>query len=359
MKHLNLFDTDYYEFRVNSAGSDAFGPKIVSDVNHLPGTPMDRRSSLEEDANRTGDSDMSHYHLNGGGALGAGLGGSCTKLIVRNELNERRRSMEYVNRPPSPSHFIQFTEAAKESTFTDDSPMESPEHTHHHRHNPPQMSAKNGPTNNLNNGNSGFSAEKVGWGNSFNPSQEHQHNGAIPQNSPPTSNANLLGSNKGFDKEVSDSEEFFGLRLNNSFPQCDPESVMFRDGRRKIDMVLCYEEESEGVMTEVEARRKEQRRIFEENLVKEGLEIELEDKKLSFDEKTYFLKVHIPWRTETRIAEVMNLKLPVKQFITISVKAWVSGLDIIFCKRLILLTVPFLSSILFYSFTPLSHKGRG
>lgn len=103
---------------------------------------------------------------------------------------------------------------------------------------------------------------------------------------------------------------------------------MFRDGRRKIDMILCYEQESEGVMTEIEARRKEQRRIFEENLVKEGLEIELEDKCRSFDEKTYFLKVHIPWRTETRIAEVMNIKLPVKQFITISVKAWVSDHDI-------------------------------
>lgn len=351
MKHLNLFDTDYNEFRVHSASSDAFGPKIVSDVNQLPGTPMDRRSSLEEHANRSGDSDMSHYHLNGGGALGAELGGSCTtKLIVRNELNERRRSLDYVNRPPSPSHFIQFTGTAKESTFTDDSPMESPkQHTHHHRHNPPQMSAKNGSSNNLNNVNNGFSAEKVGWGNSFNTSQEHQHNGIVPQNSPPTSNANLLGSNKGFDKEVSDGDEFIGLRLNNSFPQCDPESVMFRDGRRKIDMVLCYEEESEGVMTEVEARRKEQRRIFEENLVKEGLEIELEDKSLSFDEKTYFLKVHIPWRTETRIAEVMNLKLPVKQFITISVKAWVSGLDIIFCKRGILLTVPL------PSFIPLPH----
>lgn len=106
--------------------------------------------------------------------------------------------------------------------------------------------------------------------------------------------------------------------------QLDAESVMFRDGRRKIDMILCYEQESEGVMTEIEARRKEQRRIFEENLIKEGLEIELEDKSKAFDEKTYFLKVHIPWRTETRIAEVMNLKLPVKQFITISVKAWVS-----------------------------------
>lgn len=109
---------------------------------------------------------------------------------------------------------------------------------------------------------------------------------------------------------------------------------MFRDGRRKIDMVLCYEEENEGVMTEIEARKREQRKVFEENLVKEGLEIELEDKSKAFDEKTYFLKIHIPWRTETRIAEVMNLKLPVKQFITISVKAWVRIFKEILCGLL-------------------------
>ncbi|XP_055692726.1 anoctamin-4 [Lutzomyia longipalpis] len=102
----------------------------------------------------------------------------------------------------------------------------------------------------------------------------------------------------------------------------DPESLMFRDGRRKIDMVICYEEENEGVMTEIEARRREQRRVFQENLIKEGLDLEMEDKSQAFDEKTYFLKIHIPWRTESRYAEVMNLKLPVKRFITISVKAW-------------------------------------
>lgn len=98
---------------------------------------------------------------------------------------------------------------------------------------------------------------------------------------------------------------------------------MFRDGRRKIDMVICYEEESEGVMTEIEAKRHEMRKIFLENLIKDGLELEIEDKTLAFDEKTYFVKIHLPWRSETRYAEVLNMKLPVKRFITISVKAWV------------------------------------
>ncbi|KAH8411094.1 hypothetical protein KR222_002376 [Zaprionus bogoriensis] len=100
----------------------------------------------------------------------------------------------------------------------------------------------------------------------------------------------------------------------------DPESLMFRDGRRKVDMVLAWEEEELGVMTESEARRRDIRRSFMDNLVKEGLEVELEDKSQSFNEKTFFLKIHLPWRLETRLAEVMNLKLPIKRFITISVK---------------------------------------
>ncbi|XP_050067716.1 anoctamin-5 [Anopheles maculipalpis] len=100
----------------------------------------------------------------------------------------------------------------------------------------------------------------------------------------------------------------------------DPESLMFRDGRRKIDMILCYEEDDQGVMTELEALKRHQRKLFQENLIREGLEFEVEDKAQAFDGKTFFVKIHIPWRTESRYAEVMNLKLPVKRFITISVK---------------------------------------
>lgn len=88
-------------------------------------------------------------------------------------------------------------------------------------------------------------------------------------------------------------------------------------------MVLVYQEENEGVMTEIEARRREQRRVFQQNLLKEGLQLELESKESSFDGKTFFLKLHIPWKIKVQYAEVMNLKLPTKRFITISVKAWV------------------------------------
>ncbi|XP_060533932.1 anoctamin-4-like [Cylas formicarius] len=102
----------------------------------------------------------------------------------------------------------------------------------------------------------------------------------------------------------------------------NPDSLYFRDGRRKIDMVLVYEEEELGVMTEVEAKRRDNRRTFQENLVKEGLELELEHKELSFDGRTWFLKIHLPLKTQTRYADLMGMKLPIKRLITISVKAW-------------------------------------
>ncbi|XP_077273453.1 anoctamin-4 isoform X6 [Temnothorax americanus] len=102
----------------------------------------------------------------------------------------------------------------------------------------------------------------------------------------------------------------------------DPELLYFRDGQRRIDIVLVYQEENEGVMTELEARRREQRRVFQQNLLKEGLQLELESKESSFDGKTYFLKLHIPWKIKVQYAEIMSLKLPTKRFRTIPMKTW-------------------------------------
>ncbi|XP_039313689.1 anoctamin-4 isoform X4 [Solenopsis invicta] len=102
----------------------------------------------------------------------------------------------------------------------------------------------------------------------------------------------------------------------------DPELLYFRDGHRRIDMVLVYQEENEGVMTELEARRREQRRVFQQNLLKEGLQLELEPKENSFDGKTNFLKLHIPWKVKVQYAEIMSLKLPTKRFKTIPMKTW-------------------------------------
>lgn len=34
----------------------------------------------------------------------------------------------------------------------------------------------------------------------------------------------------------------------------------------------------------------------------------------SYDQKTYFLKIHAPWKVLTRYAEVMNMKMPIKVY---------------------------------------------
>ncbi|KAJ4444612.1 hypothetical protein ANN_06408 [Periplaneta americana] len=93
----------------------------------------------------------------------------------------------------------------------------------------------------------------------------------------------------------------------------DTETLLFRDGKRRIDMVLVYEEEDYGVMTLAEVTRREMRKVFQENLVKEGLELELEEKQMAFDQEKYFVKIHVPWKALTRYAEVMNMKMPIKQ----------------------------------------------
>lgn len=126
----------FHGFRERSASSEAFGPKIVS-ADNLPGTPMEPRSSIEDDLHSAAlaDGDLSNHHHHF-------LNGSSTKLVLKNELSERRRSLDLINRPPSPSHFIQFTGTKKipaESPLMDRSgntnhspPPPLIDHHHHH-----------------------------------------------------------------------------------------------------------------------------------------------------------------------------------------------------------------------------------
>ncbi|KAI5730955.1 hypothetical protein M8J77_002582 [Diaphorina citri] len=116
---------------------------------------------------------------------------------------------------------------------------------------------------------------------------------------------------------------------------CDGvKTLYFTDQRRKIDLVLVYEDEShEGFDSKIEEGYADERTVFrqkfEESLIKEGLETEVVPKEKSFDTKTTFIKIHVPLPVIERYAEVMNLKMPVKRLIPISVKAWEGK----FCPR--------------------------
>ncbi|XP_059479818.1 anoctamin-4-like [Neocloeon triangulifer] len=103
----------------------------------------------------------------------------------------------------------------------------------------------------------------------------------------------------------------------------DSQSLLFRDGIRPIDYVLAYEEGD--TLDIAEERRREKRETFEKNLMAEGLQLELERKEDSFDRRTYFVKIHVPWRVMRRYASIMNLKMPIKRFITVSSSTWMNN----------------------------------
>ncbi|XP_048462853.1 anoctamin-5-like [Rhincodon typus] len=59
--------------------------------------------------------------------------------------------------------------------------------------------------------------------------------------------------------------------------------------------------------------QQERRKEFETNLLKTGLELETENKDDSEDGKTYFTKIHAPWDVLATYAEVMHIKVPIKE----------------------------------------------
>ncbi|XP_072448850.1 anoctamin-5 isoform X1 [Chiloscyllium punctatum] len=86
------------------------------------------------------------------------------------------------------------------------------------------------------------------------------------------------------------------------------DSVFFCDGVRRIDFILSYVDDPKDAEKKME-RRKE----FEMNLLKTGLELETENKDDSEDGKTYFTKIHAPWDVLATYAEVMHIKVPIKE----------------------------------------------
>ncbi|XP_064308926.1 anoctamin-5 isoform X2 [Phalacrocorax carbo] len=87
------------------------------------------------------------------------------------------------------------------------------------------------------------------------------------------------------------------------------DSIFFRDGVRRIDFVLSYVDDLNKEWEKKLERRKE----FESNLQKAGLELETEDKKESENGKIYFVKIHAPWEVLITYAEVLNIKVPIKE----------------------------------------------
>lgn len=255
---------------------DPFGPKVQTDPLVLPGTPMDTISDLS----KSFDSNTSTSHASSQDR---------TKQINSSTESQNMAHEEQFAYHTIPNHRMRLASQIVE-TFKE-----------HEKH-----AANTVPTNNPNSDNKS--------------NESSQSNEQSRKNSDQQETEEKKGGRRRNRRNKSDESR----RPSKQDAELleDPDSLMFRDGRRKIDMILCYEDDDQGVVTEQDAKRREQRKTFQENLIKEGLEVEIEDKDQAYDEKTFFVKIHIPWRTESRYAEVMNMKLPIKRFITISVKAW-------------------------------------
>lgn len=107
-------------------------------------------------------------------------------------------------------------------------------------------------------------------------------------------------------------------------PSSKNESLFFEDVVRSVDFVLAWKKlvpciddhQSEALrnreledIRKKETERTEKREVFEENLIAEGLEIE----RVVVDEEINFVKIHAPLEVLRRYAEILKLRLPMKE----------------------------------------------
>jgi Dimerisation domain of Ca+-activated chloride-channel, anoctamin len=101
-------------------------------------------------------------------------------------------------------------------------------------------------------------------------------------------------------------------------------SLFFEDGERSVDFVLVWkklmprdnDDRSETLrqkeiseVNEKENARTERRDVFEEHLIIEGLQIE----RVVVDDEINFIKLHAPLEVLRRYAEILKLRLPMKE----------------------------------------------
>ncbi|ODN04171.1 Anoctamin-5 [Orchesella cincta] len=76
-----------------------------------------------------------------------------------------------------------------------------------------------------------------------------------------------------------------------------------------MDLIIVYEDD-------LDFSKEQRRKTFLRNLVSEGLELEIENpdpvRRKIQDIRTHFVKIHAPWPVLTKYAEIMNMKMPIK-----------------------------------------------
>lgn len=89
--------------------------------------------------------------------------------------------------------------------------------------------------------------------------------------------------------------------------ECPKHKIYFNDGKRSVDFVLVWDSFQEEAKSELAHKR---RRIFEENLMKEGLELEYEQPESN---GLNFIKIHATKEVLRRYAEILKLRMPMRE----------------------------------------------
>lgn len=84
-------------------------------------------------------------------------------------------------------------------------------------------------------------------------------------------------------------------------------SLFFNDGERSIDYVLVWKLVDDVIQEDLNCTK---RAIFEDNLVNEGLQLERET-----IDQFHFTKIHTPIEVLRRYAEILKLRMPMKEVI--------------------------------------------
>ncbi|KAH8326175.1 hypothetical protein KR067_002897 [Drosophila pandora] len=106
------------------------------------------------------------------------------------------------------------------------------------------------------------------------------------------------GSGPYDDRECSCPREFYQREEINT-------SLFFEDCSRSIDFVLAFRINAHEP---TEAENTEKRRVFEANLISQGLEVESIQK-----DQICFVKIHAPLEVLRRYAEILKLRMPMKE----------------------------------------------
>ncbi|XP_070190756.1 anoctamin-4-like isoform X3 [Littorina saxatilis] len=83
-------------------------------------------------------------------------------------------------------------------------------------------------------------------------------------------------------------------------------NLFFEDGHRRIDFVLAWKKD---LGNKKQQPAEQARELFEENLRKEGLEIEYDRR----GDEIHFAKVHAPFELLRRYADIMKIRMPMKE----------------------------------------------